>query len=55
MHEQLSSGIREEASPDLFASLTLRAARRAFNALRAFVGAARLHPGYIEGISAASL
>jgi hypothetical protein len=30
----------------LFALRTLRAALRAFNALRAFVGPAGLHPGY---------
>ena len=39
-------------SPGLFASLTLRAALEAFNALRAFVGPAGLHPGYSGRINA---
>jgi hypothetical protein len=48
MQEQLPSVIRESCliPPGVFASLTLRAALRAFNALRAFVGPAGLHPGY---------
>jgi hypothetical protein len=41
------SGIRGcRVSPGLFASLTLRAALRAFNALRAIVGHTGMHPDY---------
>jgi len=48
MQEQLPSEIREYClvSPGVFALLTLWAALRAFNALRAFIGPAGLHPDY---------